>query len=42
MENPLNKPKAQAYVKRLGELVGQPVDVVSVGPDRAQTMWIRP
>jgi adenylosuccinate synthase len=34
--------KAQAYVKRLGELVGQPVDVVSVGPDRAQTMWIRP
>lgn len=34
--------KAQSYVKRLGELVGQPVDVVSVGPDRAQTMWIRP
>jgi adenylosuccinate synthase len=34
--------KAQAYVLRIGELVGQPVDVVSVGPDRAQTMWIRP
>lgn len=33
-------PKAVAYVKRLSELVGRPVDVVSVGPDRAQTIWV--
>ncbi len=33
-------PKAVAYVKRLSELVSRPVDVVSVGPDRAQTIWV--
>ena len=30
--------KAQAYLARLGELVGQPIDIVSVGPDREQTI----
>jgi adenylosuccinate synthase len=28
----------QAYVERLGELAGAPVDVVSVGPDREHTL----
>jgi adenylosuccinate synthase len=32
-------PKARAYLDRLSELVGRPIDVVSVGPDRAQTMF---
>ncbi len=30
---------AISYLKRLGELVGCPVDIVSVGPDREQTMF---
>jgi len=30
--------KAQAYVKRLEELVGAPVDIVSTGPDRVETI----
>ncbi len=29
---------AQAYVKRVSELVGQPVEWISIGPDRAQTI----
>jgi adenylosuccinate synthase len=29
---------AQNYVKRIGELVGKPIELVSVGPDREQTM----
>ena len=29
---------AQNYVKRIGELVGKPVEMVSVGPDREQTI----
>ena len=29
---------AQNYVKRIGELVGKPVAMVSVGPDRTQTI----
>ena len=29
---------ARAYVERLGQLVGRPVGVVSVGPDREQTI----
>ncbi|MEM7316644.1 MAG: ATP-binding cassette domain-containing protein, partial [Planctomycetota bacterium] len=33
------KVNARAYVNRLSEIVGCPVDVVSVGPDRAQTMF---
>ncbi len=29
---------AQRYVQRIGELLGRPVSIVSVGPDRAQTI----
>src|SRR5581483_3714015 len=29
---------ARRYVERLGELLGLPVSIVSVGPDRAQTI----
>jgi adenylosuccinate synthase len=32
---------ARRYVDRIGELVGLPVAVVSVGPDRAQTIRLR-
>ncbi len=32
---------ARKYVDRIGELVGLPVAVVSVGPDRAQTIRLR-
>ncbi|MCA9264185.1 MAG: adenylosuccinate synthase [Planctomycetales bacterium] len=31
---------AQAYVNRISELVGCPVAIVSVGPDRAQTIFV--
>jgi len=30
---------ARSYLDRISELVGKPVEVVSVGPDRAQTMF---
>jgi len=30
---------ARAYLDRLSELVGRPVEIVSVGPDRQQTMF---
>ena len=30
---------AQRYVSRLGELLGLPVSIISVGPDRDQTIW---
>jgi len=30
---------AQKYVERISELVGRPISVVSVGPDRKQTMF---
>ncbi|HEY1066727.1 MAG TPA: adenylosuccinate synthase [Pirellulales bacterium] len=30
---------ARAYLDRLAQVVGRPVDIVSVGPDRAQTMF---
>ncbi len=33
---------ARAYVKRIGEIVGRPVGIVSVGPDRAQTLFLDP
>jgi adenylosuccinate synthase len=33
---------AQAYIARIGQLVGRPVGVVSVGPDRAQTIFLDP
>ena len=32
-------PNAQNYLNRVSELVGRPVEVVSVGPDREQTMF---
>ncbi len=31
---------ARSFVARIGQLVGQPVGVVSVGPDRAQTIFL--
>ncbi len=31
--------KARAYLARLGELIGRPVEIVSVGPDREQTIF---
>jgi adenylosuccinate synthase len=31
--------RARGYLARLSELVGRPVDVVSVGPDRQQTIF---
>lgn len=32
---------AKAYIKRIEELVGCPVDIISTGPDRAQTIVLR-
>lgn len=32
---------AQAYIKRIEELVGAPVDIVSTGPDRNETIVLR-
>jgi adenylosuccinate synthase len=32
---------ARAYLKRISELVGRPVEVVSVGADREQTMFAK-
>lgn len=32
---------AQAYIKRLESLVGAPVDIVSTGPDRVETIVLR-
>ena len=31
--------EAHAYLARLSKLVGRPVEVVSVGPDREQTIF---
>jgi adenylosuccinate synthase len=31
---------ARRYIARIGELIGRPVGVVSVGPDRAQTIFL--
>jgi len=31
--------RARAYLNRLSQLIGQPVEVVSVGPDRQQTIF---
>ncbi len=33
---------AQAYVKRLEELIGYPIKIVSIGPRREQTIIVRP
>ena len=32
---------AQAYIKRIEELVGKPIDMVSTGPDREETLVLR-
>jgi adenylosuccinate synthase len=32
---------ARAYIKRIEELVGVPVDMVSTGPDRVETIVLR-
>jgi adenylosuccinate synthase len=34
-------PQARAYVARLGELAGVPIDLISVGPKREQTILLR-
>ena len=31
---------ARAYLKRISELVGAPVEIISVGPDREQTIFV--
>lgn len=35
-------PQAQAYIRRLEELMGCPVSIISVGPSREQTIKVRP
>lgn len=35
-------PQAQSYVRRLEELIGCPVNLISVGPSREQTIMVRP
>jgi adenylosuccinate synthase len=35
-------PQARAYIRRIEELVGCPIDLVSVGPEREQAIIIRP
>ena len=32
---------AQRYLQRLSELVGAPIDMVSTGPDRDETILLR-
>jgi adenylosuccinate synthase len=32
---------ARAYIKRIEELVGVPIDMVSTGPDREETLVLR-
>ena len=32
---------AQAYIQRIEELVGVPIDMVSTGPDREETIVLR-
>ena len=34
--------RAQAYVKRIEELIGCPASIISVGPGREQTIMVRP
>jgi adenylosuccinate synthase len=33
---------ARAYLRRISELVGRPVGMVSVGPERDQTIVVKP
>jgi len=35
-------PKAKKYIKRLEELTGVPISILSVGPDRKSTMVLKP
>ncbi|MDO4569864.1 MAG: adenylosuccinate synthase [Planctomycetia bacterium] len=32
---------AQNYVRKIGEIIGVPVEIVSVGPDRKQTIFVK-
>ncbi|MET0092245.1 MAG: adenylosuccinate synthetase, partial [Sedimenticola sp.] len=32
---------AKAYLKKIEELTGTPIDVISTGPDRAETLVLR-
>jgi len=32
---------ARAYIKRIEELVGCPIDIISTGPDREETIVLR-
>jgi len=32
--------KAREYLDRISEILGRPIEVVSVGPDRKQTIWV--
>lgn len=32
---------ARAYIKRIEELVGVPIDMISTGPDREETIVLR-
>ena len=34
-------PNARAYIRRIEELVGVPIDMVSTGPDREETIVLR-
>jgi adenylosuccinate synthase len=33
-------PNAQSYVKRIGKLIGRPIEIVSVGPEREQVIIV--
>jgi adenylosuccinate synthase len=42
VRRPEDLPKAaRRYIDRLGELSGAPIDIVSVGPSRDQTIWMQ-
>ncbi|MEQ8514892.1 MAG: adenylosuccinate synthetase, partial [Chromatocurvus sp.] len=32
---------ARSYISRLEELVGAPIDIISTGPDRVETIVLR-
>ena len=34
-------PAARAYIERIEELVGAPIDLISTGPDRNETIILR-
>jgi adenylosuccinate synthase len=31
---------AQAYIRRIGELIGKPIEIISVGPEREQVIIV--